>query len=139
MIITDTFNGHTIEDVRRSADGSVTMYCDSGRALTFSVIDGEIQAKPVFIALDSIKANYAGQRLRLLEAFQGHMVDYVTRDDKGLTFVCEPLKHDREAYQKAHGFREIRLTHTDGIIDELPPVSAKVSLEGLKVFGAFQQ
>lgn len=141
MIITDTLNGQTVEDVRRETDGSVTFYCDSGRTLTLFVCNGRIEAKPPGIVLPD-QPNQAVQpssRMRLLEAFQGFMINYAAyREDGSIDIVCEPLRHDREAYQKAHGHREVHLAHNKGLIDELPPVSAKISLEGLKVFGAFK-
>lgn len=140
MIITDTLNGHTVEDVRRNPDGSVSFYCSSGRTITLCVDAGKIGVKPQKFLLpgDDIPLELVqSERMRLREAFQGHMIEYAYYDEEGhLTFVCEPLRHDREKYQKSIGHREIRLSHSAGSIDELPPVSAVVSLPSLSLFGS---
>ena len=141
MQITEFLNGHTIEDVRRNRDNSVTLFCDSGRTLTLHVVNGQIEAMPPAIRLpdqaDRDLEVAFSERMRLREAFQGFMVNYVVYNDTGaLIFVCEPLKHIREKYQKALGHREITMGHTNGVIDELPPVSAKISLPGQAIFGA---
>ena len=138
MVITDTLNGHTVEDVRRNADGSVTLYCASGRTLTLFVSSGRVEAKPHKVILpDAPPAEVLpSARMRLLEAFQGHMVNYCYHDEGGcLIFVCEPLRHDREVFKKSSGHREIRLAHSNGLIDELPPVSAVIGLPSLSLFG----
>ena len=133
MQITDTLNGHTVEDVRRNPDGSVTLYCTSGRSLTLYVEKGKIVAKPPKIILPDVpepKVPFS-ERMRLRESFQGYMIEYVTSDDAGcLDFICERLR-GLEKYSKQAGRREIRLTHTNGLINELPPVSARIFLEGL--------
>jgi hypothetical protein len=136
MIITDVLNGHTVEDVRRNTDGSVSLYCASGRQVTLFVCNGRVEAKPAKIILpDSPPVDIPlPNRMRLLTAFQGFTIEYCYYDDaNALVFVCEPLRHDREAYTKASGHREIRLAHTNGLIDELPPVSAKVALPALSL------
>lgn len=138
MVITDTLNGHTVEDVRRNADGSVTLYCASGRNLTLYVSSGRIEAKPPKIILpDAPPVEVVpSTRMRLRESFLGQTINYGYYTETGaLTFVCEPLRHDREAYTKSSGHREIRLTHSNGLIDELPPVSAIVALPSLSLFG----
>jgi hypothetical protein len=131
MVITDTLNGRTVEDIRRNEDGSVTIYCDSGHILTLEVVGGVIQARPqpiLFAGVEVIQP--ASTRLNILAAFQGLMVKYVHYDDIGcLIFVCEPIG-------KSIGHREIRITHTNGLVDELPPVSAIISLPSLAVAGA---
>lgn len=140
MRITDFLNGHTVEDVRRNKDMSVTLFCDSGRTITLHVINGRIEAKPPEIRLDDeldreLEVAYS-DRMRLREAFLGHMINYVAYNkDGGLIFVCEPTKHYREMYKKSHGHREITVSHTNGVINELPPVSAVIALPGLSVFG----
>ena len=76
------------------------------------------------------------QETRLLDAFRGHTIEYAYYTERGfLTFVCEPLRHDREAYTKSSGHREVRVAHSDGLIDELPPVSAVIAMPSLSVFG----
>ena len=137
MIVTDTLNGHTVEDVRRELDGSVTLYCDSGRTLNLHVLNNKIEAKPRKLILDEREVVVEpSERMRLLTAFQGFMVKYAVYDNCGfITFVCEPLKHNREAYKKSTGHREICLTHKNGLINELPPVSAIITMESLSVFG----
>ena len=138
MVITDTLNGHTVEDVKRNADGSVTLYCASGRTLTLLVSGGRVEAKPPKVILPDAPPVEVlpSTRMRLREAFQGHAIHYGHYDDHGnLIFVCDPLRHDREKFQKAHGHREIKITHSNGLIDELPPVSAVISLPSLSLFG----
>lgn len=139
MIITDALNGHTVEDLRRNQDGSVTLYCDSGRTLTLYVNDlGRIDVKPQKLILpDSLPVeDFPSERMRLLQAFQGYRIDYATYDDHGcITFVCAPLESWNGRESKAIGHREIKLAHSGGMIDELPPVSAKITLEGLSIFG----
>ena len=138
MMITDALNGHTIEDVRRNPDGSVTLYCDSGRTINLHVVSGIIQALPPKIALPErdLGPEPFSEQMRLREAFEGMMINYAHYNDHGhLIFVCEPLRHNRERYAKSYGHREVTLTHSNGLIDELPPVSAIVGLPGLSVFG----
>jgi len=138
VIVTDTLNGHTIEDVRRELDGSVTFYCDSGRTLNLHVLNSKIEAKPRKLILDEreVVEIEPSERMRLLRAFQGFMVKYAVYDDHGfITFVCEPLNHNREVYKKSTGHREICLTHKNGLINELPPVSAIIAIESLSVLG----
>lgn len=138
MIITDTLNGYTVEDVRRNKDGSVTLYTDNGRKLTLFVYRGRIEAMPPKLVLPGCEpphVNPESQRMRLQEAFVGLMVDYATYTEDGcLNLTCQPLR-GREKYSKSSGHREIRLTHSQGLIDELPAVSAVVSLPSLAVFG----
>lgn len=137
MIITDALNGHTVEDVRRNQDGSVTLYTDLGRTLTLHVEDGRIAVKPPKLILPDARPieELPSERMRLREAFQGFKVNYVTFDDRGfLNVVCDPLP-GTEKYSKASGHREVRIAHHNGLIDELPPVSAVIELEGLAVFG----
>jgi len=137
VIITDTLNGHTIEDVRRNHDGSVTLYCDSGRVLTLEIFEGVVSVR-LKALLDPDQELFAqpSERMRLLEAFQGHTVNYAYHTEAGnLVFVCEPLKHDTKAFHKSAGHREITLTHTDGLINELPPVSAKIAIKPLSLAG----
>lgn len=138
MQITDTLNGHTVEDVRRNADNSVTLYCTSGRTLELYVSNGFIEVKPPRIILPDQPdpAPAPSERMRLREAFLGMMVNYAYHNDSGyLVIVCEPLRHDRDMYAKAHGHREITLTHSNGVIDELPPVSAIIGLPSLAILG----
>ena len=137
MIITDTLNGHTIEDVRRNHDGSVTLYCDSGRVLTLEVFEGVITVRQEPLLAQNIELVVPpSERMRLLQAFQGHTVNYVYHTEMGnLVFVCAPLKHNTKTFHKAAGHREITLTHTGGLINELPPVSAKISIESLSLAG----
>jgi hypothetical protein len=138
VVITDTLNGSTIEDLRRNQDGSVSFYCDSGRSITLCVENGRIEVSPSKLIMPDATPieEFPSVRMRLLEAFQGFMVSYAYYDEEGcVTFVCEPLRHDTEQYAKSSGHREIRLAHTDGIINELPPVSAKISLIGMSVLG----
>jgi hypothetical protein len=135
VIVTDTLNGRTVEDIQRNADGSVSFYCDSGHDLTLYVKEGQIEAMPPRMILPDapVVELHGSKRMRLLEAFQGFMVNYAYYDDQGcIIFVCEPL-HD--GFFISHGHREIRVTHTNGRIDELPPVSAVVKLPSLAVFG----
>jgi hypothetical protein len=136
MIVTDTLNGHTVEDVRRNADGSITLFCDSGRRLTLYVSKGVVVVRPPKIYLpDQFIPQVVSERMRLLQAFQGLMVNYATYDDQGcITITCEPLR-GRESYTKSCGHRTVKLTHRNGLIDDLPPVSAIVALTGLSVFG----
>jgi len=69
-----------------------------------------------------------------LTAFQGLMIKYANYTEEGfVTIVCEPLRHDREKYVKSCGHREVCLTHKNGLINELPPVSAIISMPGLKL------
>jgi hypothetical protein len=134
VIITDTLNGHTVEDVRRNQDGSVTLYTDHGRVLTLHVDGGRITVKPPKLILPDARPieELPSERMRLREAFQGFMVNHVTYDDQGfLNVVCDP--HGRFTLTRGH--REVRITHHDGLIDELPPVSAVIALESLSVFG----
>ena len=138
MRITDTLNGCTIDDVRRNADGSVTLYSDSSRELTLHVWEGIIEAKPPKIVLPNVAELVVvpSERMRLLQAFQGLMIKYAHYDDAGsLIFVCEPLR-GKNKFEKSHGHREIKLTHSQGLIDELPPVSAIIKLPSLGLFGA---
>ena len=131
MIVTDTLNGHTVEDVRRNHNGSVTLYCDSGRALTLHVLQGRIEVSPekVVIPDGAVVPEPPSVRMRLLEAFQGYMVNYAHYDDKDdLVFVCEPVN-------QSFGHREIKLAHENGLISELPPVSAIIGLPSLSIFG----
>jgi hypothetical protein len=136
--ITDTLNGHTVEDVRRNDDGSVTFYCDSGRYLTLEVLAGVIEAKPRKLVIPGQPelTDMASARMRLLDAFRGLMISHAYYDDSGsLIFVCEPCNTGGPMFEKSHGHREIKLTHSQGRIDELPPVSAIIKLPGLAVFG----
>jgi len=148
MIITDALNGHTVEDVRRNQDGSVTLYTDHGRTLTLHVEDGRITVKPPKLILPDARPieELPSERMRLREAFQGFMVSHATYDDFGaINFVCEPHTTTVSAEKKREGVflitpgtvahREVRVTHHNGLIDELPPVSAIVALESLGVFG----
>ena len=138
MRITDTLNGCTIDDVRRNADGSVTLYSDSSRELTLHVWKGIIEAKPPKIVLPNVAELVVvpSERMRLLQAFQGLMIKYAHYDDAGsLIFVCEPAR-GKKKFEKSHGHREIKLTHNQGLIDELPPVSAIIKLPSLGLFGA---
>jgi hypothetical protein len=137
MIITDTLNGVTVEDVRRNQDGSVTLFCDSGKVLVLYVESGRIEARLHLPRLEEDVTEIApSERMRLLEAFQGELINYATYDDNGfINFVCEPHRHLYAAYTKSHGHRTILLTHHNGRIDELPPVSAVVALPSLAVFG----
>lgn len=140
MIITDTLNGQTIEDVRRNPDGSVILFCDSGRKITLYVNQGLIVAKPPKLILPDQPEMpiLSTARMRLREAFEGMMIKYASYTPGGaLNFVCEPVRSNKEMYQKAAGYREIRLTHTNGLIDELPAVSARITLPSLSIFGAF--
>ena len=140
MYITEFLNGHTVEDIRRNRDDSVTLFCDSGRTITLHVVNGKIEARPPEIRLpdqseEQLEIAFS-ERMRLREAFQGYMINYAIYDQKGgLVFVCEPHKHNREKYKKSHGHREITMSHSNGIIDELPPVSAVIALPSLSVFG----
>ena len=140
MVVTDTLNGRTVEDVRRNIDGSVTFYCDSGHTLTLYVEDSQIKAKPrdLIVSPEPERAvELPGDRMRLREAFQGHTVNYAYYGDAGdIIFVCEPLRHDREAYAKSSGHREITVAHSKGLIDELPPVSAIITIPSLSFSGA---
>lgn len=139
MIITDTLNGHTVEDVRRNQDGSVSFFTDNGRVLTLHVQDGEIQARPQKLILPDSKPieEMPSERMRLREAFVGFTINYAVYDELGnINIVCDPL-HGREMYSKAVGHREVRITHHNGLIDELPPVSAVINLEGQTLFGEF--
>ena len=138
MIITDTLNGRTIDDVRR-IDGGVRFYTDSSSEVTLCVQDGLIVVKPPKLILpDRPEPVIVSTRLKLVESFQGYRINYVAyTSDGGLLFVCDPLNHNVKQYTKSPGRREITLTHTNGIIDELPKVSAKVALEGLDVKGIF--
>jgi hypothetical protein len=131
MVITDTLNGRTVEDIRRNEDGSVTLYCDSGHILTLEVVGGVIQAKPKAILFAGVEViQPASTRLNILAAFQGLMINHVLYDENDyLIFVCDPIG-------KSHGHREIRVTHTNGLVDELPPVSAIISLPSLAITGA---
>lgn len=138
MIITDTLNGHTVEDVRRNQDGSVTLYTDHGRVLTLHVDGGRIVVKPPKLILPDARPieELPSERMRLREAFQGFMVSHVTFDDHGfLNVVCDP----HGSYTLTRGHREVRITHHNGLIDELPPVSAVIALESLSVFGELTQ
>lgn len=137
MRITDTLNGRTVEDVRRNPDGSVTLYCDSGHEVCLFVCDNRIEVKPPRLYLpDQPFVEPDSQRMRLMEAFQGFMINYVHYDEGGnLIFVCEPMRHDRDPYKKALGHREIKVAHSHGLIDELPPVSAVMTLPSLSIFG----
>ena len=138
MIVTDTLNGHTVEDVRRNLDGSVTLYCTSGRTLELYVSAGRIEAKPPKLILPDqpAPAPAPSERMRLTEAFLGMMINYACYDERGfLTIVCERLRHDRQMYAKSYGHREITLTHSNGLIDEAPPVSAVIGLPSLAIFG----
>jgi len=142
MIVTDTLNGHTIEDVRRNQDGSVTMYCDSGRTLTLHVENGVVEVKPEKLILpDSVPIEaMPSDRMRLLQAFQGYTVNYAHHNDSGgLVFVCEPLRSTKEKYAKSCGHREVAVSHSNGFIDELPPVSAIITMPSLSVFGEQHQ
>jgi hypothetical protein len=144
MIITDALNGHTVEDVRRNQDGSVTLYTDHGRTLTLHVDGGRIVVKPPKLLLPDARPieEMPSERMRLREAFLGFMVSHVTFDEQGfLNVVCAP--HDRGSFVRrecgnmtlTRGHREVRITHHNGLIDELPPVSAIIALESLSVFG----
>ena len=134
MRITDTLHGRTVEDVRRSVDGSVTIYCDSGHHITLEVVDGKIEARTDLVKLDtSAPVEISSTRMRLLEAFQGHRINYAYYDDDdNLVVVCEPMIN---SWKKSHGHREVVLKHTHGVIDELPPVSAKITLPSLGILG----
>jgi len=137
VIITDTLNGRTVEDVRRNQDGSVTFYTDNGRTLTLYVENARIEVKPPKLILPDSRPieDFPSERMHLAQAFIGHMIQYASYDDQGfITFVCEPQR-GREMFRKSHGHREIRLTHSSGLIDELPPVSAVVALPSLSVLG----
>jgi hypothetical protein len=140
MIITDTLNGRTVVEVRR-IEGGVRFYTDSSTELDLYVNEnGVISVKPKKLILPERPEELIvpGERLKLSEAFQGYEIEYAAYTSEGnVIFACEPLKHNREMYKKAHGRREITLTHTDGVIDELPKVSARVKLPGLKVMGVF--
>jgi hypothetical protein len=100
---------------------------------------GVITAKAPDIAIHNVQLRFIPEtstRLNLLAAFQGYMVNYVYHDDTGnLVFVLEPKRHNREKYTKSSGHREIRVTHHNGLVEELPPVSAKVNLPSLAVLG----
>jgi hypothetical protein len=136
--ITDALNGHTVEDVRRNSDGSVTLYCDSGRPLTLHVWKSIISVKPPKIILPDMPepAMVHSTRMRLLDAFQGLMVSHAHYDDSGaIVVVCNPVNDGSAMFAKSHGHREIKMTHSQGRIDELPPVSAIIKLPGLAVFG----
>lgn len=138
MIITDTLNGHTVEDVRRNQDGSVSLYTDNGRVITLHVECGRIEVKPPKLILPDARPieELPSERMRLREAFIGHRINYAVYDDAGgISVVCDP-QPGTEKYSKASGHREIRITHSAGMIDELPPVSAIISLESLAIFGA---
>lgn len=137
MKITELLNGSTIEDVRRNPDGSVTLFCDSGKTATLFVEEGEIRLKPAKLELPFQPVQpVQSERMNLLQAFQGFQINYAYYDDEGaVTFVCEPLPHTTETFKKSAGHREVRLMHHDGLIDELPPVSAIIGLPGLSVFG----
>ena len=139
MVVTDTLNGRTVEDVRRNIDGSVTFYCDSGHKLTLYVEDGQIEAKPrdlkVALGLEE-PVELPSERMRLREAFQGYTVNYAHYNDDGsIVFVCDALRSNREKYAKSSGHREINLAHSNGLIDELPPVSAMIAMPSLSVMG----
>ena len=140
MQITDLLNGHTVEDVRRNNDGSVTLYCDSGRTVTLFVCNGYIELKPEKLYLPDQQTpvpELFSTRMRLSDAFQGHMIDFVYTGDAGsLVFVCTPLRRDDEPLKKSYGHREVRLTHSGGQINEMPPVSAVIRPLGLSVFGS---
>jgi hypothetical protein len=131
--ITDALNSHTVEDVRRNADGSVTLYCDSGRELTLYVWQGRIEAKPPkIILLDAPEQIILpSTRMRLLDAFQGLRVNHAYYDaSSSIVFVCEPCNTGKAMFEKSFGHREIKLTHSLNIIDEFPSVSAIIKLPG---------
>ena len=139
MQITEFLNGQTIEDIRRNTDMSVTFFCDSGRVITLHVENQEIKAKQInWKRLDKLEYDLEvaySERMRLREAFIGFRIDHVIYDASGnLIFVCNPEKHSTEKYTLSYGHREITVTHSNGSIDELPPVSAKIGLPGLDVF-----
>lgn len=138
MRLTDSLHGRTVEDVRRNVDGSVVLYCDSGDPITLEVVNGRIEVRTERLTLDTAPAvEINSTRMRLLEAFLGFTVNYAFYDDDNdLIFVCEPKAHATEKYKKSYGHREIKLGHTNGVIDELPPVSAKIALPSLGLFGA---
>ena len=138
MQITDTLHGRTVEDVRRNKDGSVTLFCDCGRTVTLHVVDGQVRAKPPELVLpDKRLEEIVSERMNLLQAFVGFTIDYVVSNanDGSITIVCQPQRHDRETYKKSLGYREVRLTHSNGLINELPPVSAVVKLPSMSLFG----
>ena len=139
MIITDALNGRTIDDIRR-VDGGVRFYTDSSSEITLCVQNGIVVLKPPKLILPGIFIpETTSTRLRLVEAFQGYKINYVAyTSDGGLLFVCDPAKHNVKQYTKSPGRREILLTHTNGVIDELPCVSAKIALEGQTIKGIFQ-
>lgn len=139
MQLTEFLNGQTIEDIRRNKDMSVTFFCDSGRVITLHVENQEIRAKPInYKRLDKLEHDLEiaySQRMRLREAFLGYRINHIVYDGGGnLIFVCYPEKHSAEKYTWSYGHREIKVTHSNGIIDELPPVSAKIEVPGLAVF-----
>jgi len=138
VIITDTLNGHTVDDVRRNQDGSVSLYTDNGRVITLHVDNGRIEVKPTKLILPDARPveEFPSQRMRLREAFVGHRINYAVYDDMGcISVVCDP-QPGAQKYSKASGHREVRITHSAGLIEELPPVSAIVTLESLAIFGA---
>lgn len=137
MQITEALSGRTIEDVRRNADGSVSLYCDSGQVVTLRVDEGEIRAAPKSIILPGISTPDTGRRMSLLESLQGFMIEYAFYEDDDLVFRCEPVKHNAIPGAKSLGSRDVRLTHTDGVIDEVPSVSAVIKLPGLYSASSF--
>jgi hypothetical protein len=135
--ITEALSGRTIEDVRRNSDGSVSLYCDSGQVVTLRVDEGEIRAAPKSIILPGISTPETGTRMNLLESLQGFRIEYAFYQGDNLFFSCEPVKHNATLWVKSLGSRYIRLTHTDGVIDEAPSVSAVIKLPGLYSASSF--
>lgn len=116
----------------------MSLYTDNGRTITLHVDGGRIAVKPPKLILPDARPieELPSERMRLREAFIGHRINYAVYDDAGcISVVCDPLP-GAEKYSKASGHREVRITHHDGLIDELPPVSAIISLESLAIFGA---
>lgn len=138
MRITDALNGQTVEDVRSFEDGSVTLYCTSGRVVSLMPDDGKIRLRQETIRLDNRVIPMFSTRMNILQAFQGHSINYVHYDeDGGLVFVCDPLLHDRPEHygQKALGHREVKLQLKEGKIVDAPAVSAIVGITPLRIFG----
>lgn len=137
--ITDALAGRTVTEVRRNPDGSINIQTDTASSVTLAVDPMTDRAVPVmrkFVgASQEIAASLRDQPMRLGEAFQGFVIDYVYYDGPDLVFVCARKRHDRIPNEKQHGWRGIRLKTSDGQIQDIPEVSATVMLCGLQSVG----